>query len=80
MKAADDLRRVRVHLTQQGQLEAHTLFECPRCGEQRVGQRRCPDCHVFGTALGLGGVCADCGTPVLLRDLFDAEDRPLVST
>jgi ribosomal protein L32 len=79
MKAADDLRWVRIQLTQQGQLEAHTLFACPRCGEQRLGRRRCPDCHVFSTALGLGAVCADCGTPVLLRDLFLEEGQPLAS-
>ena len=79
MKAADDLRRVRAHLTQQGQLEAHTLFECPRCGERHLGHRRCPDCHVFGAALGLGGVCADCGAPTLLVDLFATEGLPLAS-
>lgn len=79
MKAADDLCRVRLHLIRQGQLEAHTLFACPRCGEQQLGQRRCPECHVFGAALGLGVSCADCGTPQLLVDLLVGEDRPLAS-
>lgn len=79
MKAAADLRRLRLHFTQQGQLEAHTLFACPRCGEQRLGQRRCPDGHVFGSALGLGITCPDCGTPLLLLDLLAAEGSPLAS-
>jgi ribosomal protein L32 len=77
MKAADDLRRVWVHLTQQGQWEAHTLFACPRCGERHLGQRRCPACGVFGATLGLGAHCSDCGELVLLVDLFTEEGQPL---
>ena len=79
MKAAADLRRACILLSQQGQLEAHTVFACSRCGERRIGQRRCPECHVFGTAVGLGGLCPDCGEPVLLADLFATEGQPLVS-
>ena len=73
MKAAQDLASVRRRLVQHGQLEAHTLFECPTCGERQLGQRRCADCQRFSRALGLAATCSACGEPVLLTDLFDLE-------
>jgi ribosomal protein L32 len=73
MKAAQDLASVRRRLVQQGQLEAHTLFECPTCGERHLGQRRCTDCQHFSRALGLAAPCSACGEPVLLIELFDLE-------
>jgi predicted RNA-binding Zn-ribbon protein involved in translation (DUF1610 family) len=73
MKAAQDLASVRRRLVQHGQLEAHTLFECPTCGERQLGQRRCADCQRFSRALGLAATCSACGEPVLLIDLFDLE-------
>ena len=51
--------------------EAHA--ECGNCGEQYVGERRCPECHTFTRALGLGGTCPDCDTPILLIDLLGEE-------
>jgi ribosomal protein L32 len=62
----DDLRR-------RGRLVAHTLYECPRCGERLLGERRCPECHVFCRALGLGGQCPECEQPILLADLLGME-------
>ena len=73
MKAAQDLASVRRRLVQHGQLEAHTLFECPTCGERQLGQRRCADCQRFSRALGLAATCSACGEPVLLTDLFEPE-------
>ena len=73
MRAAQDLANVRRRLVQQGQLEAHTLFECPTCGERQLGRRRCADCQRFGRVLGLAAVCSECGEPVLLVDLFNLE-------
>lgn len=77
MKAGTDLRALRTALLQFGQLEAHTLFECPACGEQALGRRRCPECGVFGRALGLAGTCPHCDEPLLAAAFFALEDLPL---
>ena len=52
-------------------LTAHTVYECPSCGERFVGERRCPSCHLFGRWLELGGHCAECDQPILLSDLLE---------
>ena len=52
---------------------AQTIYECPNCGERLVGERRCPDCNLFSRAIGLGGQCPECDTPVLLVDLVGEE-------
>ena len=52
---------------------AHTIYECPSCGERLVGERRCPDCQLFSRAIGLGGHCPECDTPLLLVDLLGEE-------
>jgi DNA polymerase II large subunit len=51
-------------------LVAHTIYECGGCGERFLGERRCGDCNVFARAVGLGGACPECDTPVLLDDLL----------
>lgn len=73
MRAAQDLASIRLRLVQQGQLEAHTLFECPTCDERQLGQRRCGDCQRFCRALGLAAECTACGELVLLTELFNVE-------
>jgi hypothetical protein len=52
-------------------LKAHTLYECPTCGERYLGVQRCPDCQHFCRALGLGGVCPHCDELLLLTDVLD---------
>jgi hypothetical protein len=54
-----------------GERLAHTLYECPTCGERYLGERRCPECNRFCRALGLGGPCPHCDEPVLLAELLD---------
>ncbi len=73
-----DLTRIRQDLRRRGNLVAHTVYECPLCGERLVGERRCPDCHVFCRALGPGGPCPDCERPILLTELLgtDGSDTP----
>jgi ribosomal protein L32 len=71
-----DHERLRADLRRRGALIAHTLYECSRCGERLLGERRCPDCHVFSRALGLGGCCPHCDEPVLLADLLELEVVP----
>lgn len=68
-----DLQNVHRQLQRRQALVAHTLYECPNCTERFVGQRRCPDCQLFNRAVGLGGHCPECDTPVLLVDLLGLE-------
>lgn len=68
--ALTDLAALRHALQRQRALVAHTVYECPRCEARYVGERRCPECHVFCRALGLGGHCPDCDQPVLLVELL----------
>lgn len=64
-----DLRRRRA-------LRSAQVYECGDCGERRLGEPRCPDCHRFGRAIGLGGLCPHCDEPVLLADLLPPEVLP----
>jgi hypothetical protein len=61
---------------QTGQPPLPTVYECTLCGERLVGIRRCPDCQLFCRALGPGGHCPECDTPILLADLLIAEVQP----
>lgn len=72
-KTSVDLTTLRDDLQRRKVLVAHTIYECSTCGEQYVGERRCPDCHTFNKGLGLGGNCPDCDTPILLADLLGEE-------
>ncbi len=47
----------------------HTVYECPECGQRRLGVQRCEECGIFGRAAGLGGDCPHCGEPVTAEDL-----------
>src|SRR6266851_3674961 len=49
---------------------AHSVYECPSCGERFVALRRCPDCNLFLANLGLGGACTNCDEPLLLTELL----------
>ncbi len=44
------------------------VYECPGC-EERLSERRCPDCNVFCRWLGPGGACAGCGEVLLVAEL-----------
>jgi hypothetical protein len=65
-----DLTTARRALQRGKVLVAHTIYECGRCGERFLGERRCGDCNVFASAVGLGGLCPECDTPVLIEDLL----------
>ena len=52
---------------------AHTVYECSRCGERFLGERRCGDCNLYARSIGLGGSCPDCETVILLADLLGLE-------
>ena len=68
-----DLQRLRQELQRRRMVVARTIYECPSCGERLVGERRCPDCQLFTRAIGLGGHCPECDTPLLLVDLLGEE-------
>jgi hypothetical protein len=68
-----DLQRLQQELQRRRAVVARTIYECPSCGERFVGERRCPDCHLFTRAIGLGGHCPECDTPLLLVDLLGKE-------
>ncbi len=68
-----DLQRLRQDLQRRRAVVARTIYECPSCGERLVGERRCPDCRLFTRAIGLGGHCPECDTPLLLVDLLGEE-------
>jgi ribosomal protein L32 len=72
-QATLDLAVLRTQLQHQRLLVAHTIYECGSCGERFLGERRCPDCHLFTRSLGLGGSCPDCDTIILLGDLLELE-------
>ena len=64
---------LRKQLQRQRTRVAHTVYECSSCGERFLGERRCPDCHLYGRSVGLGGSCPDCETIILLADLLGQE-------
>jgi hypothetical protein len=68
-----NLQRLRQELQRRRAVVARTIYECHSCGERLVGERRCPDCNLFSRAIGLGGQCPECDTPVLLVDLVGEE-------
>ena len=65
-----DLTGVRKALQRRKTLVAHTIYECGGWGERVLGERRCGDCNLFTRVVGLGGLCPECDTPVLLDDLL----------
>ena len=60
---ARELKRLRT-------LVAHTLYECPTCGERYLGVQRCPECQHFCRALGLGGACPHCDEVLLISEVL----------
>jgi ribosomal protein L32 len=50
---------------------ASTVYECSACGERFLGERRCPDCNLFGRNLGPGGTCPECDQIILVSELLD---------
>jgi hypothetical protein len=67
---AADLTLVRKALQRRKALVAHTIYECGGCGERFVGVWRCESCNVFCGAVGVGGSCPECDSPVLIADLL----------
>jgi hypothetical protein len=68
-----DLTSVRTTLQRRKALVTHTIYECGGCGERSLGERRCDNCNLFARAVGVGGSCPECDTPVLLEDLLGEE-------
>ncbi len=47
-----------------------TVYECPEC-EERMSDRRCPDCNLLTRRLGPGGHCPECDQTILITELTD---------
>src|SRR5205807_8219531 len=45
-------------------------YQCPRCDERYLGERRCASCQLYCRALGQGGQCEDCDHIMLLTELL----------
>jgi ribosomal protein L32 len=71
--AAVDTGIIRKQLQRQRLLVAHTVYQCPSCGEQSLGERRCSECGLFGRSVGLGGNCPGCDSVILLADLLEQD-------
>jgi ribosomal protein L32 len=69
-----DTNILRKQLQRKRLLVAHTVYECSSCGERLLGERRCPECHLYGRSVGLGGSCPYCETVILLADLLELEE------
>jgi hypothetical protein len=74
LRHADPLARDQsawaAELKRRQRLVAHTLYECPACGERYLAEQRCPECNRFCRALGLGGACPHCDQPILAAELL----------
>jgi hypothetical protein len=57
-----------------------TIYECPNCQEQLLGEQRCPDCAIFTHRVDIGGPCPHCDQPVALHDLLDQDVIPVLTT
>ena len=49
----------------------HTVYECPRCDERYLGERRCDGCNLMCRNLGLGGRCLHCDDILLVSELME---------
>jgi hypothetical protein len=70
---AAEVAPLAAEVARRGDRAAHTVYECPVCGERALGERRCPDCHRFRRALGLGGACPQCDEPILVAEVLGTE-------
>jgi len=53
-----------------------TVYACPTCDARYLGDQRCPECNVFCTRVGPGGLCPHCDEPVALIDLLEGGAAP----
>jgi hypothetical protein len=67
---AIDVDALTAELRRRSQLVAACVYECTSCQERYLGERRCPECHLFNRNLGLGGICSGCDQPVVLAELL----------
>jgi len=67
--AETDTDAITVHLKQNHDLVANTVYECPTCETRLLGERRCLDCNMWCKRVGIGAGCPHCGDPVAVADL-----------
>lgn len=68
-------------LRREQRLVAQTVYECPSCNEQSLGERRCAECNLWSRKIGLGGHCPGCDDVLTVSDLIgfdlDSKEVPL---
>jgi hypothetical protein len=50
-----------------------TIYQCPACDAQYLGDQRCSECGVFCRRVGPGGLCPACGEPVAIAELVESQ-------
>lgn len=50
-----------------------SIYECPRCEQRLLFDRRCPDCNLMCRKVGLGGECPHCQELTLVTELIGIE-------
>jgi len=56
-------------------MPAAVIYQCPECDE-RMPDRRCPDCNLFTRRLGPGGPCPSCDDLILTTELTQDDQQP----
>ena len=65
------LEALACELRAQRALVAQTVYQCPRCDERYLGERRCQECNLMCCNAGIGGRCLHCDELVLVTELFE---------
>jgi hypothetical protein len=60
-------------LRREHRLIAQTVYECSRCQERLLGERRCSSCNLWCGNIGIGGECGGCGEIVTISELLGVE-------
>jgi hypothetical protein len=60
-------------LRREQRLIAQTVYACPSCEERFLDNRRCDDCHLWCTQVGIGGQCSGCDDVLTITDLIGVD-------
>ena len=52
--------------------DSDIIYQCPKCENRYLNERRCPDCNTWCRNIGPGGPCPHCDEPVTISDLINS--------